>query len=69
MEREGVVDYNVVVVREWMLVIPRRHHGREGVECNAVGMMGMVWVRDEEEREGWVRLGMTEHLRWLGIGV
>lgn len=67
MQQEGVEDYNVVLVREWMLVIPRRHHGREGVECNAVGMMGMVWLKDEEEREGWERLGMTEHLRWLGI--
>ena len=67
MRREGVEDYNVVLVREWMLVVPRRHHGREGVECNAAGMMGMVWLKDEGEREGWERLGMTEQLRWLGL--
>ncbi|KAG7005069.1 hypothetical protein G7Y79_00022g052900 [Physcia stellaris] len=67
MQKEGVEDYNVVLVREWMLLVPRRHHGREGVECNAVGMMGMVWLKDEAERQGWERLVMTEHLRWLGL--
>lgn len=67
MQKEGVEDYNVVLVREWMLLVPRRHHGREGVECNAAGMMGMVWLKDEAEREGWERLGMTDHLRWLGL--
>lgn len=67
MQREGMEDYNVVMVREWMLIMPRRHHGREGVECNAVGMMGMVWLKSESERVGWDRLGLTEHLRWLGF--
>ena len=67
MKREGMEDYNVILVKEWMLLIPRRHHGREGVECNAVGMMGMVWLKSEAEREGWERLGMTEHLQWLGF--
>lgn len=69
MQKEGVEDYNVVLVREWMLLMPRRHHGREGVECNAAGMMGMIWLKDEGERKGWERLGMTEHLRWLGLPV
>ena len=67
MKRVGMEDYNVVIVKEWMLLIPRRHHGREGVECNAVGMMGMIWLKSQAEREGWERLGMTEHLRWLGF--
>lgn len=67
MEEHGTEDYNTILTKDWMLLIPRRHHGRDGVEANAVGMMGMVWVRGEEEREGWNRLGMTEHLRWLGV--
>ena len=67
MKKEGMEDYNVIIVKEWMLLIPRRHHGREGVECNAVGMMGMVWLRGEADREGWERLGLTEHLQWLGF--
>ena len=60
-------DYNMVLVNDWMLMIPRRHHGKDAVEANAVGMMGMVWLKSKEEREGWTRLGMTEHLRYLGV--
>ena len=67
LSENGTEDYNVVLVKEWMLVIPRRHHGRDGVEGNAVGMMGMVWLKGKEEREGWSRLGMTEHLKYLGV--
>lgn len=67
LEANGTEDYNMVLVREWMLMIPRRHHGKNSVEANAVGMMGMVWLKSQEEREGWTELGMTEHLRYLGV--
>lgn len=67
LEENGTEDYNMVLVKEWMLMIPRRHHGRNAVEANAVGMMGMVWLKSQEEREGWTELGMTEHLRYLGV--
>lgn len=60
-------DYNMVLVREWMLMIPRRNHGKDGVVANAVGMMGMLWLKDHGERDGWTRLGMTEHLKYLGV--
>lgn len=67
LEQNGTEDYNMILVKEWMLMIPRRHHGRNAVEANAVGMMGMVWLKSLEERKGWVELGMTEHLRYLGV--
>lgn len=67
LKENGTEDYNMILTMEWMLLIPRRHHGREGVEANAVGMMGMVWVKGEEEREGWNKFGMTKHLKYLGV--
>lgn len=67
LRENGTEDYNVILMRGWMLIIPRRHHGKDGVEGNAVGMMGMVWLKNTEEREGWERLGMTEHLKFLGV--
>jgi len=67
LREHGTEDYNMIVVKEWMLVIPRRRHGREGVEANAVGMMGWLWLKGKEERDGWARFGYTEHLKWLGV--
>jgi len=67
LREHGTEDYNMILVKEWMLVIPRRRHGREGVKANAVGMMGWLWLKGKEERDGWARFGYTEHLKWLGV--
>lgn len=60
-------DYNVVLADEWMILIPRSHKGHDNVGANGAGMLGMIWLRDQEERDGWEKLGMTKHLAYLGI--
>ena len=59
--------YNAVLVEDWMVLIPRTQQGREDVDANGAGMMGVVWLRDKKERDGWTRFGMTKHLTYLGI--
>ncbi|MDI1485967.1 MAG: hypothetical protein OHK93_004156 [Ramalina farinacea] len=63
------VPHNVVLVREWILVIPRRKGRVGGVSANAAGMMGLVWVASEEELEEWSRRGGFRLLGELGIAV
>jgi len=60
-------DYNVAIVSDWLALVPRRNHGKDGVGANAAGMLGLVWLRDQKEREGWGKLGYTDHLAYLGI--
>ncbi|MCJ1230831.1 hypothetical protein MMC12_007505 [Toensbergia leucococca] len=63
------IPHNVVLVHGWMLVIPRRK-ARVGVtSANAAGMMGMVWVADEEELAEWRKVGGHSILKELGVAV
>ncbi|KXH43219.1 hypothetical protein CNYM01_03194 [Colletotrichum nymphaeae SA-01] len=63
----GGKDYNVVMAEDWMCVVPRRLVGRDGVGANGAGMIGLVWLRDQAERNGWDSFGLTEHLFQLGV--
>ncbi|MCJ1332245.1 hypothetical protein MMC10_008937 [Thelotrema lepadinum] len=62
-----VVPHNVVMTREWMMVIPRRRAGLDGATANTAGMLGMVWVNDQAQLEGWMRLGPAKVLAELGV--
>ncbi|KAK1702976.1 hypothetical protein BDP67DRAFT_482035 [Colletotrichum lupini] len=62
-----VCDYNVVMAEHWICVVPRRLVGRNGVGANGAGMIGLVWLRDQAERDGWDSFGLTEHLVRLGL--
>ncbi|KAL1613939.1 hypothetical protein SLS54_010149 [Diplodia seriata] len=59
--------HNVVLVKEWMLVIPRRRSNVDGASANGAGMMGMVWVTDEERLQQWKALGPAWILSQLGV--
>ncbi|KAL2418745.1 Peptidyl-prolyl cis-trans isomerase-like 2 [Exophiala dermatitidis] len=51
---EGGAPYNVILVKEWMCLVPRRHCGLErGAGANAAAIVGMVWISLLEEREIW----------------
>lgn len=47
------IPHNVVIVKEWMMVIPRRKSRSGLASANAAGMMGMVWVTCKGELEAW----------------
>ena len=66
--REGEhVPHNVVMVRDWFLVIPRRTACVGSMSANAAGMMGLVWVGSREELEDWRRAGECSVLKEMGV--
>ncbi|GIJ86415.1 hypothetical protein Asppvi_005303 [Aspergillus pseudoviridinutans] len=64
---EGYFPHNVVLVREWMIVIPRRSNNFEGITANAAAMMGSVWLKSEDELDRWKQVGPTKALAGLGF--
>ncbi|KAK4196027.1 putative 5',5'''-P-1,P-4-tetraphosphate phosphorylase [Triangularia verruculosa] len=62
-----IVPHNVILTREWLLVIPRTKAGMNGADANAAGYLGMVWVSDEERVKRWTDQGPTKLLTSLGL--
>ncbi|KAF3099473.1 hypothetical protein TWF102_005449 [Orbilia oligospora] len=60
-------SYNVVMTKDWIMAIARKCIGHPGLEVDAAGMVGMVWVGSEEEKEAWIDMGPTNYLELLGI--
>ncbi|KAF2220639.1 hypothetical protein BDZ85DRAFT_321407 [Elsinoe ampelina] len=71
MREKGVVAYNMVLTARALVVIPRtaaRTAEGEGVYgINAAGIMGIITVRDGEERRRWKKLGYAKYLAQLGL--
>ncbi|KAI9900034.1 hypothetical protein N3K66_004296 [Trichothecium roseum] len=59
--------HNVVMWRDWLLVIPRRRAELGGASANAVGMCGSPWVPERDQVDEWLRLGPREVLAALGV--
>lgn len=59
--------YNVLFTRRWLIIIPRLARGYKDLGINGAGMLGVVWVKDMDERKEWDVMGLTEHLRIAGI--
>ncbi|CAD0096969.1 unnamed protein product [Aureobasidium vineae] len=65
---EGSRDYNVAMTADWIAVFPRRtSEGPYG--ANAAGMLGIVYLPDQEERDKWSQLGYTKQLVAFGIPI
>ncbi|KAL1835982.1 hypothetical protein VTJ49DRAFT_5739 [Mycothermus thermophilus] len=64
--QDEALPHNLVLDERWMVVVPRRAPGWDGADTNAMGMLGMVWVHDEERMQRWVDKGPAEVLRRLG---
>ncbi|KAK6511786.1 hypothetical protein TWF481_000692 [Arthrobotrys musiformis] len=67
LEKIEGTAHNVVMTKDWIMVIPRSSKGCDGVGANAAGMMGMVWVGSELERNSWTNFGLTSYLQKLGM--
>jgi ATP adenylyltransferase/5',5'''-P-1,P-4-tetraphosphate phosphorylase II len=67
-EAGGGTDYNVILVKEWMCMIPRQNSGLDkGAGANSAAMLGLVWTMTEKEREVWNTDGPAEYYKYLGI--
>jgi sulfate adenylyltransferase (ADP) / ATP adenylyltransferase len=60
------IAHNVVFTADWLCVIPRRRAKIGEVAANSMGMMGLIWVASEEERDGWNSFRLSKHLSQLG---
>jgi ATP adenylyltransferase/5',5'''-P-1,P-4-tetraphosphate phosphorylase II len=60
--------HNMILTRRWMIVLPRRQAAiNKEAGANAMGMLGVIAVGTRKEMDGWVRLGLTDGLRLLGV--
>ncbi len=61
LERAGALyqsdPYNLLVTRRWMLAVPRLAEGVGPVSVNALGFAGSLFVKDQAQLDGIVRLG------------
>ncbi|KAI9721199.1 MAG: hypothetical protein M1812_002360 [Candelaria pacifica] len=67
LTKDQPVPHNVLMTREWTVVIPRTRGQSNGLSANAAGMMGLVWVRTEGEIEKWKQDGPWRVLEALGL--
>lgn len=66
-EKEEICPHNVVLWKNYIIVIPRRAGIWKGASANTGGMMGSVWVPDQAEMDKWLELGCANVLRGLGV--
>lgn len=59
--------YNLLATRRWMLLVPRRREGFEGVSINALGFAGSILIRNKAQWETVQRIGPLGLLRQVGI--
>gem|GEM_PF-1980580 len=55
--------YNLLVTREWMLLVPRACESSHGIGVNALGLAGALFVRDREQHALLASLGPMRLLR------
>ena len=65
-EARASSSYNLLVTREWMLLVPRERHEVEGVPVNALGFGGALLVRDRQQLAELRRRGPFDLLRRAG---
>ena len=41
--------YNLLITREWLLLVPRRQESEAGISINALGFAGSLFVRDQAQ--------------------
>lgn len=59
--------HNMLLVKEWMIVLPRRSGNFKGASANAAGMMGMPTISNDELLRIWTDVGPTRVLKELGV--
>ncbi|KAH7347582.1 putative phosphorylase [Plectosphaerella cucumerina] len=59
--------HNIILLKDWILVIPRRPVNNSGFMTNAAGMMGMIITSTEEQAQKWLDKGVSAALAECGI--
>ena len=67
--RREHIAHNLVMIREWTMVIPRRTASIDGLGANAAAMIGLVWAANERELDQWAAIGPYNALSQFGVDV
>jgi ATP adenylyltransferase/5',5'''-P-1,P-4-tetraphosphate phosphorylase II len=59
--------HNVIIVKEWILVVPRLRAKSGNLVANAAAMVGMVWVNTKEDLQEWIDRGPMKMLCEFGV--
>ncbi len=59
--------YNLLMTREWMMVIPRSKESYQDISINSLGFAGALLVRDAEQMEQLKQIGPLTLLQKVGI--
>jgi ATP adenylyltransferase len=59
--------YNVLLTREWLLIVPRSRERVETISINALGFAGQFLVKTESERDQLVEFGPLRALSLVGV--
>ena len=66
-DHNTMCPHNVMLTKEWMIVLPRRSNDYQGVGANAAGMMGLPMMSTEETMQKWIDAGPANVLANLGV--
>ncbi len=67
VDAEAPLPYNLLVTREWMLLVPRSREFFGTISVNALGFAGGLLVRNGEEMKRVRDAGPMEVLRSVGV--
>jgi ATP adenylyltransferase len=64
---EKTAPYNLLMTREWMMVIPRSQESYKNISINSLGFAGALLVRNPEQMEQLKQIGPLTLLQKVGI--
>lgn len=59
--------YNFLMARDWLMMIPRTNASCNGVGVNSLGMLGILWLGNNEQLQTWSATGFDEILAHVGL--
>jgi ATP adenylyltransferase len=66
-DRHGLAAYNLLMTRDWMLVVPRSSGATGTIEVNALGFAGLLAVRGDDDLAAVRAAGPLEILARVGV--
>lgn len=66
---EAICPHNFILTKRWMMVVPRRAAYFQGISTNAAGMVGTVFLWNQDQLEAWKEIGPMNILAALGLPV
>lgn len=59
--------YNFLMAHDWLMMIPRTSASCNGVGVNALGMLGILWLANDEQLQTWSAAGFDDILAHVGL--